>query len=146
MTRQTGVMSDRNGFSLIEMLVAIAILAIVATALMQSSLIVIQRNIQSELREDAVRFAEQTMNSIRSSPGGFDGIDPSASHLDLFVEDYTFPAVSRVIRGTTVPYTIRKVVIWLDTNNKQVTVTVSWAFGGQTYNHSILSIVRRYGS
>ncbi len=140
-------LSNKQGYSLIEMLVALAILAIVAVALMQSSLLVIQKNSQNELRDEAVRIGEQTMNTIRSSPGGFDATPADAQHVDLTVETLrSLPSVTRTIRGGSVPYNVLKTVTMLDApanNNKQVTVTVNWSFRNQQYSHSIVSIVRR---
>ncbi len=140
-------LSNKQGYSLIEMLVALAILAIVAVALMQSSLLVIQKNSQNELRDEAVRIGEQTMNAIRSSPGGFDATPADAKHVDLTVETLrSLPSVTRTIRGGSVPYNVLKTVTMLDApanNNKQVTVTVNWSFRNQQYSHSIVSIVRR---
>ncbi len=135
--------SSENGYSLIEMLIALVILAVVSVALMQSSLVVIQKNSQNEMRDEAVRLGEQTMNAIRSSPGGFDASPPSPNHLDLFVEAYTLPAISRKIRGGVVQFTVRKAVGWLDTSTKQITVTVNWSFRSQMFSHSVVSIIRR---
>jgi prepilin-type N-terminal cleavage/methylation domain-containing protein len=146
MRQQTNVMSNNGGYSLIEVLIAMAILAIVAVALMKSSLLVIQKNSQNEIRDEAVRLAEQTMNSIRSGPGGFD--NAAAGNLDLVPGNaVSLPAVTRTIRGGSITYSMTKDVVNLETttvvNTKQVTVTVSWPFRGQTFTHSIMSIVRR---
>jgi prepilin-type N-terminal cleavage/methylation domain-containing protein len=136
-------LSNKHGYTLIEVVLALAILAIVSVALMQSSLLVIQKNSQNEMRDEAVRLGEQMMNAIRSSPAGFDVPAATPSHLDLFVESYTLPAISRIIRGGTVQYSVRKMVSWLDTSTKQITVTVNWSFKNQPYSHSVVSIVRR---
>ncbi len=145
MTQRAHVTSSKAGYTLIEVLIALVILAIVSLALMKSSLLVIQKNQQNELRDEAVRIAEQTMNAIRFSPLGFDVASASGDHLNLFVEDYPLPdPVTRTIRGGTVQYAIRKTVIALgDGNNKQVTVTVSWSFQNQPASHSVVSIVGR---
>ena len=133
-----------RGSSLIELLIAMGILAIVAAALMQSSIIVLQKSVQNELRDEAVRIAEQRMNEIRSGPGGFD--NPNGG-IDLVAGTVTFPPINRVIRNVPVAFTPSKNVVPLDTNTKQVTVTVTWNFRGiQQPPHSIMSIARRYGS
>ena len=130
---------------MIEILVAMTILAVVAVALMQSSIMVLKTSVQNEIREEAVRLAEQRMNELRSGPGGFDNADPNGLKLDLVVETYAYPTVNRPIRNTSMPFTVTKNVVSLDTNTKQVTVTVAWQFRGQQYSHAIMSIVRRYG-
>jgi type IV pilus assembly protein PilV len=135
---------NKNGSTLIEVLVAMGILAIVAVALMQSSILVLQTSVQNEMRDEAVRLAEHRMNELRSGPGGFDGADPGGGNLDLLTGPLTYPLIERQIRNTKVPFTVSKNVVSLDMNTKQVTVTVAWQFRGRQYNHSILSIVRRY--
>jgi type II secretion system protein I len=137
-------LSNKKGSTLIEMLIALTILAVVAVALMRSSLIVLQTNVQNELREEAVRIAEQRMNELRSGPGGFDNADPSGNNLDLVAGNVTFPAVNRNIRSVPARFTVSKRVVSLDTNTKQVTVTVNWQFRSQQYNHAVMSIVRRF--
>jgi type II secretory pathway pseudopilin PulG len=139
-------LSNKSGATLIEVLFALGILAIVAVALMQSSIIVLQTSVQNEMRDEAVRLAEQRMNEVRSGPGGFDNADPGGGNLDMVVGTVVYPTVTRQIRNAPVPFTVTRIVLGLDTNTKQVTVTVDWLFRGKPYNHSIMSIVRRYGS
>jgi len=137
-------LSNKIGSSLIEVLVAIVILAIVAVALMQSSIIVLQTSVQNEIRDEAVRLAEQRMSELRSGPGGFDNADPGGGNLDLVAGTVEYPTVTRQIRNAPVPFTVTKNVVGLDADTKQVSVTVSWKFRGQQYNHSIMSLMRRY--
>jgi type IV pilus assembly protein PilV len=139
-------LSNKSGTTLIELLVAMGILAIVAVALMQSSILVLQKSVQNDMRDEAVRLAEQRMNELRSGPGGFDNADPSGLNLDLVVGVVAYPTMTRTIRNGSLPFTVSKNVVSLDTDTKQVTVTVTWQFRGQQYDHSIMSIVRRYGT
>jgi type IV pilus assembly protein PilV len=138
-------LSNKSGSSLIEVLVAMTILAIVAVALMQSSIIVLKTNVQNEVRDETVRLAEQRMNELRSGPGGFDNPDPGGGNLDLVPGTVVYPTVTRMIRNVQMPFTVTKNVVSLDANTKQVTVTVAWQFRGQQYDHSVMSIVRRFG-
>jgi len=133
---------NKKGSSLIELLIAMTILAIVATALMKSSIIVLQDNVKNEMRDEAVRIAEQRMNEMRSGPGGFDGANAG---VDLVAGVATLPAINRTIRNVPVAFTPSKNVVSLDANTKQVTVTIEWFFRGQRSTHSVMSIVRRYG-
>lgn len=137
------VLRNKRGSSLVELIIAMTILLVVGAALMKSSIIVLQKNVQNEMRDEAVRVAEQRMNEIRSGPGGFD--NPNGG-IDLVAGIATLPAINRIIRNVPVAYTPTKNVVSLDTNTKQVTVTVTWLFRGQQYSHAIMSIVRRYGS
>jgi len=139
-------MLNKTGSSLIEVLMAIMILAIVSVALMQSSIVVLKTNVQNEIRDESVRLAEQRMNELRSGPGGFDNPDPGGGNLDLVVGTVVYPTMTRMIRNIQMPFTVTKNVVSLDTNMKQVTVTVAWQFRGQQYDHSVMSIVRRFDS
>jgi prepilin-type N-terminal cleavage/methylation domain-containing protein len=134
---------NKSGSTLLELLVAMTILAIVAVALMQSSILVLQKSVQNEIRDEAVRLGEQRMNELRSGQGGFD--NAATGNLDLVVGPVTFPTVTRTIRNAAMPFTVSKNVVSLDTDTKQVTVTVQWWFRSQQYSHSVMSIVRRYG-
>ena len=125
-------MSNKKGSSLVELLVAVGILAVVAVALMQSSIIVLQTSVQNEMRDEAVRIAEQTMNELRSSEGGF------------VTETVEYPELKRMIRNAEIPFTVTRNVVGLDGDTKEVTVTVSWQFRGKQYNHTVTSIIRRY--
>src|SRR5512137_2722827 len=128
---------NKRGSSLIELLIAMAILAIVAAALMKSSILVLQKNVQNEMRDEAVRIAEQRMNEIRSGPGGFDNAEGG---VDLVAGNVTFPTINRTIRNAQVQYRVSKNVVSLETttvvNTKQVTVAVNWQFRRQDYNHT----------
>ncbi len=151
MTRRIIAISNKGGYSLIEMLVAMAILAIVAVALMRSQLVVMQKNIQNEMRDEAVRIAEQRMNEMRSGPGGFDGANPdnracdsapdSHVHIDLVVENVGLCDAHRNVRSADVVYHLQKNVVSLDGNTKQASLTVTWTLRGQSYSHFITSIV-----
>jgi hypothetical protein len=137
---------NKSGSTLVELMVAMGILAIVAVALMQSSILVLQTSVQNEIRDESVRLAEQRMNELRSGPGGFDSADPGGGNLDLVAGTVAYPTMKRMIRNAEMPFTVSKNVVNLDVDTKQVTVTVAWQFRGRQYNHSIMSIVRRYGS
>jgi len=139
-------LSNSKGSTLIELLVAMGILAIVAVALMQSSILVLQTSVQNEIRDESVRIAEQRMNELRSGPGGFDSADPGGGNVDLVAGNVTYPTITRQIRNASMPFIMSKSIVDLDGNTKQVTVNVAWQFRGRPYNHSIMSIIRRYGS
>ena len=140
-------LSNKSGATLIELIIALGILAIVAVALMQSSILVLQTSVQNEIRDEAVRLAEQRMNELRSGPGGFDNANPDGTNIDLVAGIVTYPTDTRRIRSVpNFPFTVSKDVVSLDVNTKQVKVTVAWQFRGRPYNHIIMSIVRRYGS
>ena len=114
--------------SLIEVMIAIVLLMIVSLALMQTSLVGYQANLQNTLREEATRVADEAMGSKRDTP--FPDLVSGAAD------------VYRNFRGFSVKYTVTTTVTVLGAlNSKQVNVLVEWEYRGKKYNHSITSIM-----
>lgn len=138
--------SNSRGFSLVEVLIAIAFLAIVAMALMQTSIVIMQQNMQNALREEAVRIAEQRMKELQNTP--FD-TDVAATDIDLIATggaDLELPSITRRIRNYTITYTTWKNIVSVNAYTKQVTVTAKWTYRGKEYNQGVMSIIGRPSS
>lgn len=122
--------NDENGFTLVEMVIAMAIVFIVFLGLTQAGLVALDRNIENALRDEAVSVADNAISRIRALP--FDSVvdEPPAT-------------VSRQIRGLGVQYTVNPDVNILNGNNRQVIVQVSWARRGIARSHQVSTIVRR---
>jgi type IV pilus assembly protein PilV len=115
--------------SLIEVMIAIVLLMIVSMALMQTSLVGYQTNIQNALREEATRVADEEMSKQRDT---------------AYAALVTLPTttVSRNFRGFTEVYSITPTVAeFAAVNSKQINVFVEWEYRGKRYNHSITTIV-----
>ncbi len=133
MDRLRRALHNEKGMTLIEIVISLLILSVVALAAMQTALVSMNANLQNELRAAAVNIADNRMNEVRE--WDFDtGIVPNAS----------IASESQAFRGFTKTYTSSPLgVQTIDLNTKQITITVTWQFRGQTYSHSISSIVRR---
>ncbi|MDH4162691.1 MAG: prepilin-type N-terminal cleavage/methylation domain-containing protein [Nitrospirota bacterium] len=136
------VLRNSKGVSLIEVLIAILLLAIVSLAILQSSLIAYRQTTTNQLREEALRVAEETVNAMRALAFTQSLM---ASELTAGVKAPT--TVLRSLRGYQVSYTVQRTVTDLgtapDLTAKQIEVTVSWQYRGQTYTHAVTSILGR---
>ena len=127
------VLHNKNGMTLIEVMISLLLLMVVALAVMQTALVGMKANLQNALRDEAVNVVDQRMNELRDT--AFDSIS-----LGVTVE----AAISRTFRaGIVVKYTPTRTVTNINTNTKQVTLSVAWPYGGQNYTHSVTTIMRR---
>lgn len=128
-------MKNNGGMTLVEVLVAMAIVFIIFLGMSSGGLLVLDQNLKNTQRDEAVSVAEMEMQRIRNLP--FD---------NLAIGVTTQPAVPRVTRGLTVTYTVTDNITVLDANNRQVAVDVGWTRWEnrqqKTYSHKILTIVR----
>jgi prepilin-type N-terminal cleavage/methylation domain-containing protein len=132
------VLLDRKGLSLVEVMIALVILLLVMLTLMQTALLSINANMNNLLRDEAVSIAEQHMLAIRNTP--FASVTAAVN-----VPDGT---ETRSFRNITLTggFAVRRTVTFLpvaDPDNKQVDITVSWTWKGETFTHSINAVLRR---
>lgn len=161
-------MSDRirkkQGVTLVEVMIALVILLIVFLGLIQASLLSIDANVTNVLRDEAVRLASDTVNSLRSSPFddlNRDAVTPDAANIS-FVISSTGTAAQQLIAtrlGINTRKTIRNIlnanyvvtvrITDMDANNKQADVLVQWDYkertlaGANANAHRIVSLLRR---
>jgi Tfp pilus assembly protein PilV len=129
--RFCSVSRNEKGTSLIEVLIALMLTAIVFTGLLQTSIVAMNTNVDNLLRDEAVSIAAQQMNEARDT--SFAALVTGAT-----------VTVARDFRGmTSFPFRTTRTVAGLDANNKQVTVQVTWNRRGINYNHSIATVVRQ---
>lgn len=132
-------MKNNGGMTLVEVLVAMAIVFIVFLGMSSAGLVVLDQNIRNSQRDEAVSVAEMEMQQVRSTP------------FAAIVNDNQI--VSRQIRGLNVAYTVTRTVAnpdgstpANDPTNRQVTINVTWnrIENQQTrsYNHRVLTVVR----
>ena len=126
--------NSASGMTLVEVLVAMAIVFIVFLGMSSAGLVVLDQNIKNSQRDEAVNVAEMELQQVRNLP------------FDNIVSDITPRHVFRQIRGLNMDYTIRRTVLALDAQNKQVTDNVSWTRwennAQKVYFHQVMTIVR----
>jgi prepilin-type N-terminal cleavage/methylation domain-containing protein len=130
------VLKNKQGLTLIEVMIALVVLLLVFLALMQTALVNIESNMLNALRDEAVNIAEENMNAARNTP--FAGLT-----------SLPVATVSRNIRNiTNFPYSVTRTVTTINTNSRQVVIAVTWdwkdrtAANGNPYTHTISTILR----
>jgi len=132
-------LKNNGGMTLIEVLVALAIVFIVFLGMSSAGLVVLDQNIRNSQRDEAVSVAEMEMQEARNIPFATIAND---NHI-----------VYRQIRGLNVGYTVARTVAnpngttpATDPKNRRVTINVTWSRivnnQTRTYNHTVLTIVR----
>ena len=120
--------------TLVEVLVAFAIVFVIFLGLSDAGLVVLNENIKNSLRDEAVSVAESEMQAVRNMPfASLPGADNTVTYL----------VPPRQIRGLSVNYTVTRAIRFLDNDNREVTINVVWTRLSRTYNHRILTIVRQ---
>jgi type II secretory pathway pseudopilin PulG len=126
--------------TLIEVMIAIVITFIVFLGLSGSGLFVLNENIKNSLRDEAVSVAGMEMEQVRST--AFDTLAAASDNVSISIDN-----VTRQIRGLNMNYGVSRTVNHLDTNNLQVSITVTWTRTEnnvtRSYNDTIATIVRR---
>ncbi len=133
------VLLNKKGVTLIEMMISLVILLIVSLALMQTALLGMSTNVANQLRNEAVNIVESRMNQLRSLP-----FTDAVTHGDLAAGVVTETAVSRNFRGFSINYAPTRTIANINTDLKQISVSVTWSYKGQTLNHSIVSIMTKH--
>ncbi len=124
------VIRDNRGMTLIEVLIAFVLVTITAAALLKTTLLAMNTNVVNEMRDEASSVAEQQMSALRNTP---------FASLSTMPE----PTITRSIRGVTCQYSPQVTVIKINDNSKQVSLTVTWYYKSQQYQHSIATILRQ---
>ncbi len=134
---ELGGITDKKGLTLVEVMIALVIVLLVFLALMQTALVGIDSNTRNALRDEAVSIAEMKMNEARNIL------------FDTLLAGTTIETVNRNFRSTSVPFTVTRTVSDLNTDNKQINITVTWEWkektvaNGNPYTHSITTIRKR---
>jgi type II secretory pathway pseudopilin PulG len=125
--------------TLVEVLVAMAIVFIIFLGMSSAGLVVLDQNIKNSQRDEAVGVAEMEMQEARNTL--FNDLASATDNVAVPIDN-----VLRQIRGLNVNYGVWRTVNHLDGNNLQVTIRVTWnrIENQQTrsYDHSVLTIVR----
>jgi len=125
--------------TLVEVLVAMAIVFIVFLGMSSAGLVVLDQNIKNSQRDEAVGVSEMELQRVRNTL--FSDLTSASDNVSVFIEN-----VPRRIRGLNMNYGVWRTVNHLDTNTLQVTIRVAWNRienqQTRTYNHTVLTIVR----
>lgn len=129
---------NERGFTLIETVVALAIIFIIFLGLTDAGLLVMNHNINNTIRDEGVSVTATEMSTVRQTP-----------YTMLFAMPEGSPqpspngaVVTRPIRGLMVDFTPTWTLTHLGPDNLQVVVNVGWNRRGRAYSHRATTIVR----
>ena len=130
------VRQNNKGFTLIEVLISIAILIISMFATLNALVVSVQQNINNIMMDEAVNIAEGKMNEWRNVP-----------FTSLSTGTFTETVQRRFRNLDPFAFTIESRLTSLSTNSMAIQVIVKWtAKGTQTgmqHSHSISSVITR---
>jgi len=117
------------GFTLVELLVSMVIMVIGLLGLLQTVIIATERNLQNQLRDEAIQVGENSLNSMAVRP------------FTMLTTVSRTTQVPSKVRAFTKTYTVTQSLSNLGTESKQLLVDVRWGFKDYTsYHHSVMTI------
>lgn len=135
-------LTNKKGMTLVEIMVAMVISLIIFLALMQTSLIGIDQSMRNSLRDEAGRIAELRMSELKNLP--FDNTALDDTNAVVGTGTSTVEAVvTRTIRNFNVTFTPTRIVDTVNTDTKEISVSVAWTWKGQPLTHSVTSVLKR---
>jgi prepilin-type N-terminal cleavage/methylation domain-containing protein len=122
---------SNKAFTLIELMVALAIISISIVALMETSVVVMRNNLRNEIRNKAIAILANHVDNITSS--GYNNLTSGV-----------YPQPPENIRNFTESFTISdNITKDSSTNGKYITSKISWSYGGKTYDYTINTVVNK---
>lgn len=138
------VFINKKGMTLVEVMIAMLLSLIIFLALMQTSLISINQNMRNNLRDEAGRIADLRMSALKNLPFDNAALDDTNAVAGTGTTTTDNTGISRTIRSFTVKFApITTVVDTVNTDTKELTVTVAWAWRGQTFTNSVTTVLKR---
>lgn len=124
------ILKNNKGFTLIESLVALVILAIILLGLLTGLMVAIDMNTRNILRDEAVKiadkYAEICRNDITKCTSSTEERQfrnfKEEYNIDITIDNPTITSGSNI-------------------NVKIVTITVKWQYRGKEYSHTIKTAV-----
>ncbi|RLJ71023.1 type IV pilus assembly protein PilV [Hydrogenivirga caldilitoris] len=144
----TAIRGDR-GFTLVEALVALVILAIILFGLLAGLLISLQYNLLNFMREEAGSVAQECIENMRSTPFAnipvvnIDCNDNTTVNVSTPCLDTSGAnVVTRQVRNTNVNYRVGWTVTDR-TNIKELYVEVCWTYRERNYSYETRTFIGR---
>ncbi len=135
---------NNRGVSLVEVMISLVIMLLVFVGLMQAAILSINSNMSNILRDEAISLATAEMENTRTRP--FDDIKSdttSISDADCPSSIATGTKVSVNIRNIKKDMCVRLNVTDIDSDTKQLNLTVGWKWNKEDYFHNISTLRRR---
>lgn len=133
--------SNNQGFTLIEFLVAIVIMMIGLMALLQCVNIAIVKNLENQLRNEAVTLADERLSVSMAKPFTSISSVPATSSEFRRPINNTFKNYSVIRSGSTIPANLP-----IDSDavySKVVNIRVAWRHKDLRFEHTMSGMVSR---
>jgi type IV pilus assembly protein PilV len=124
------VLHKDNGFTMVEVIMAILILMVGMLGLLQAINLATEVNIRNQIREEGVYMGERVMNELRGK--GFDNIS-------TLPDTYAPSTLPSKLRGVTRTYGVLRSATPLATDTKQLEVTITWSYKGVGYQNRVVA-------
>jgi type IV pilus assembly protein PilV len=119
-----------KGFTLIELMVAVAILIISMTAILDFIIQYHRINIENTMRNEAMRIAEAQLEQFRNTP--FSGFSAGV---------FAGPSAPRTIRNIAVNYGVNWTIETISPTSMAIRVDVTWLYRSINHRHSASTII-----
>lgn len=129
---ETVAICNRQGFTLVEFLVAIVILMVGLLGLLQTVNYAIVHNMTNQLRQTALLVADERMQTEMAK--GFGNIPISTAN----------ETAQRVVSGAQYTYTVVVTNTQTTAQTISIDIRVSWNYKGQAYQHALASLISQY--
>lgn len=145
-------LSNKKGFTLVEVVIALTISLLVFFALMQTALVSIDSNMKNNLRDEAANIAAMRMEQARNLRYTLSTDNLISDAVDISGNPNCPPTPAPFAAGELVTRDFRNIagftfctnrtVTVIDSNTKSVTIRVGWRWRNEDYNHNIRTVVR----
>lgn len=126
------VNKHNKGFTLVETLVAMFLLAILLIGLLAGLITAYDISTKNALRDEAVKIAQEYSEKYRSM---------KYENINIGSQNYT---IMRPIRNSTVSYAVNiNTTSAIGGNMKKINITVSWNYKGKTYSYTTETLIRK---
>jgi len=122
---------SNNGFSLIELLVAMVIIGISIIGLMEMSAVVMNNNLKNEIRNTAIEILSNHVSDLSSRP--YDNV-PVGVLTKVETE---------AIRNYNEQFTIVDNITLLSSGYKNIASKISWNYRNKSYNYTTNTVVTK---
>jgi len=138
---------DKQGFSLIEVMVALVIILISMLGFYSVTKRAMEGNLKDVIRDEGVKIGEGVINQIRELPfnqvdiGTWDNAELN-NKLNFKFKGGNTNIIEKHVRNINVGYGVQvQVNTTNDPNIRQVQVTINWNYRGKNYSHSIATYI-----
>ncbi len=137
------IVKQNKGFTLIEALVSIFLLAVVFLGLLTGLILTYNISTKNEIRNQAIKLTQELLEDYRSTD--FDSI----TDTNISCTDNSATTITRKVKNSTITYQIgKKIVTHTDTTGngldvKEIQIETCWDYKGKQYKVTMNTLIKR---